>query len=382
MKIPVLAVILAVLAAPAGAQRQKLGTINTETPEGQLLQQIGTEADETKKLALLEQFAVQHPKHEGTGWVYAHLITAYTKGSQFDKAMETGEKLLALDPEDVENAHFALKAAEAKKDPDAVLKWAVRTSDVARKVAQLPKPADEDAAEEWKTRVDFAKQVDVYTDYSLYAMALQTTDPRKKLALADALEQRSPQSQYLPQLTEQRFVAYLQAGDNPKAIAYAEKVLEKDQSNADMLLAVAESYLSQKKEPDKVVALCAKALEVVSGGAKPQGMPDAEWEKKKTLVSGRARWMTGVVYATQRKWAQADQALRAALPGVKDNQRMTAEALFYLGLANYHLAEKGDVQRIRDAAQFNEQCAAIPSPFQGQARNNLKVIRNQYRGIK
>ena len=361
----------------ATAQRSKL-TINAETPEGQLLQQIGQESDESKKLALLEQFAAKFPKHEGLAWVYGQMVSAYAKASQFDKAMEAGDKLLAIDAEDLEIAHETLKAAEAKKDPDAVVKWAAKTSELARKVAQSPKPKEEDEAEDWKRKVDFAKQLDVYTEYSVYALALQIPDPRKKVALADALEQRNPQSQYLPQLGMPRFIAYLQAGENQKAVALAEKILEKDQNSEEMLLAVAQSYMAQKKDPDKVLAYCAKVSELAQSKPKPEGVSDADWEKRKTQLSGRAQWMTGVTYASQSKWAQADQALRAALPAVKDDPRMTAEALFYLGLANFRLGEKGDDNRILEALRFNEQCAAIASPFQGPARTNIKAIRSKY----
>src|SRR5256885_659729 len=77
--------------------------------------------------------------------------------------------------------------------------------------AQMPKDEDED---EWKKRVDFAKQVNTYSEYSLYAMALQTPDPRKKIALIEDLQQRNPQSQYLGQVQLVQFQAYRQAGDN------------------------------------------------------------------------------------------------------------------------------------------------------------------------
>src|SRR3990172_2273975 len=121
MKTWVLALALVLIAAPVTAQRHKL-TINAETPEGQLLQQIGLESDVPKKLALMEQFGAQFPKHEAAAWVYAQMVPAYSEAQQYDKAMDAGDKLLALDPEDVEIAHACLKAAEAKKDPDAVKK--------------------------------------------------------------------------------------------------------------------------------------------------------------------------------------------------------------------------------------------------------------------
>lgn len=377
MKTLILAAAMAATAGFATAQRHKL-TINAETPEGQLLQQIGQESDAAKKLALLEKFAAEHPKHEGIAWVYAQMVTAYSKANQYDKALDAGEKLLAMDPADLEIAHESLKAAEAKKDPDVVIKWATKVSDAARKVAQTPKPSDEDAAEEWKTQVDFAKQLDVYTEYSIYALALQTADPRKKIQLIDALEQRNPQSQYLPQIANQRFLAYVQAGESEKAVALAEKILEKDQSNEEMLLAVADHYRAGKKEPDKVVALCTKALEVLGSKPKPEGIAEADWERRKTQLSGRAHWMIGLVQAGRNNWTEADRALRASLPGIKDSPAMTAEALFYLGLANFRLGEKEcEKTRILDAYRFTQQSAAIRSPYQGAARTNLKAFQGK-----
>lgn len=374
MKTWVLVLALMLVAAAAAQRRQII--INAETPEGQILQQIGQEADDAKKLALMEQFVAQYPKHEAAAWVYSQMVPAATKVGQYDKAIATGEKLLALDPEDMEAAHLALKAAEGKKDPDAVKKWAVMTSEIARKVAQSPKPEDEDEAEEWKQRVDFAKQVDTYTGYSLYATALQTTDPQKRIMLIETLEERAPESEYLPQIQGQYFLALRQAGNVEKAVAVAEKLLAKDASNEDMLLVVADYHMQRGKEPEKVLEYSAKMIEVMNSKAKPEGLSDADWESKKAQILGLAHWMTGVTYSTQNKFSQADQSLREALPFIKDNDQLLAGAYFHLGVANYKM------EKILDAIKFNEECIKIKSPFQGPAQRNLRAIRSQYRVVK
>jgi tetratricopeptide (TPR) repeat protein len=364
-------------AAAASAQRHKLGTINAETPEGQLLQQIGTESDEAKKLALLEDFAAKYPKHEGVSWVYEQLVGSYTKAGQYDKVVETGEKAIAIDPADVDTAYACLQAAEAKKDPAMVIKWSGATSEAARKIVQSPKPTEADEAEEWTRRVDFAKQVDVRSEYSLYAAMLQTTDPKQKIALGEALERRNPQSQYLPQMADQRFQAYVQAGDAAKAVALAQKTVAAGQGSVEMLLALASDAMS-KKQADQAVGYSKKAIEAAEAKPKPEGVADADWQSWKTQVTGNAHWIAGRTYAGQNKWSATDQELRAALPGVKANREMLAEALFYAGLANYRLAEAGDHQRARDALKFSEECAAIPGRFQVPARTNVKAIRSQY----
>ena len=378
MKITAAAAIFLVTAGSVFAQRHRV-IIDIATPEGQVLKQIEQESDEARKLALLEQFAAQYPKQEGAVWVYEQLVAAYDKASQPDKLLATGEKLLALDPTDVEDAHTCLKVAlESKRDPDLVLKWAVVTSEAARKVAQTPKPAEADQVEDWTRRVDFAKQVDIYTEYALYAMAIQTPDPQKKILLGDALERRNPQSQYITQVAEQRFLAYARTGDNAKALAIAEKTIEKDQSNAEMLLAVADGYRA-KKQADKVAELTAKAIQIAASKPKPEGVSDADWNAWKTQITGRANYLLGLTYAALENWPQTDQALRSALPGVGNSPDMKAETLFYLGVADYRIAEGGKAELARDAVNFSEQCAAIPGPYQERARANAKAIRTKYK---
>lgn len=251
-------VILGLLLASGAGAQQKLGVVNAETPEGALLQQIGQEEDGTKRLALLEKFAAEHSKHESTGWVYSQIQAIHLKANQFDQALAVGEKLAALDPNDLEAAHNNLKAAEAKKDPDLVKKWAGLTSQIAIKVSQSPKPSNEEEEEIWKHRIDFSKQLNTYTEYSLYAIAVQTQDPRKRLELAEALRQRNPQSEYSAKMGGVEFDAYRMIPDNQKAMATAERVLAIDQSNPDMLVFAANQYMEQKKEPDKVIAYARK----------------------------------------------------------------------------------------------------------------------------
>jgi tetratricopeptide (TPR) repeat protein len=361
----------------ATAQHHKPATIDAGTQEGQLLQQIGGETDQAKKLAMLEDFAAKYPKHEGAAWVYEQMMDAYSKAGQYDKVFDSGEKLLALDPADVETAYACLQAAEAKKDPDQVIKWSARTSALARKAAEAPKPTEADAVDAWTHQVDYAKQVDVRSEYSLYATMLETTDPKKRIQLGEALEQRNPQSQYLAQMAQPRFIAYMQTGERVKAVALARTVLDKDQSSVEMLLAVADSEQTAKHW-DSAAALSKKAAEVAAAKPKPEGVADADWEKWKTQMTGQAHWTAGLAYAGAAKWLLADKELRIALPGVKSDNAMFAEALFYLGLANYRLGEAGQTERIRDALHFSEQCAVIPGRFQAPARTNVKAIQARY----
>jgi tetratricopeptide (TPR) repeat protein len=373
---PIAILFALLLGAPGWSQCHKLTEINATSPEGQLLQKAGLEEDPAKKLALQEEFVAQFPQHEAAGWVYEQLLTAYVKANDADKALAVGDKLAAMPPECVEDAQASLKAAELKKDPDLVLKWSAKTSELAQQVVASPKPADADEAENWKARVDYARQVNTYTEYSLYAMALATPDSKKQVALIEALQQRNPKSEYLPKAVDALFVAYQKSGATDKAVAFAQQVAATGTPSEDMLLVLTDDA-AKKKDGEKVHTYSAKLVEAVGSKPKPDGIADADWTKRKNTILGLAYYMNGKQYFNEGKLAPADQELRKALPLVEDtNAALKPEVLFYLGLSNYKM------EKIQDAVNYFKACAALKSPFQAQATKNLTAMRTQYHGIK
>jgi lipopolysaccharide biosynthesis regulator YciM len=243
-------------------------------------------------------------------------------------------------------------------------------------MAAKPKPAEADDAETWKNEVQYAKQVDQYSDYALYRAALESRDPKMTIELCEELAQHNPKSEYVPKTAETLFVAYRQTGANDKAIALAEKVLATDQTNEDMLLVVADNYMQNKKEPERVHAYSAKIVQVMSAKPKPEGVSDADWTARKNLVTGLAHFMSGKLYYNEGKFAPAETELRSALPLVESNATLKPEVLYLLAYANYKL------ERVQEAATYYRACAAIKSPFQATAAKNLQGIQAQYRGIK
>ncbi|HUE05595.1 MAG TPA: hypothetical protein VMR62_38995 [Bryobacteraceae bacterium] len=362
-------------AAPAWTQCHKLAEMNTTTPEGQLLQKAGLEEDAAKKQALQEEFVAQYPQHEAAGWIYEQLLIAYVKANDGDKAVAVAEKLAAIPPECVEVAQQSLKAAELKKDPDLVLKWSAKTAELAQKVIASPQPTAADEVENWKARVDYARQVNTYTEYSLYATALTTADPKKQAALIESLQQRNPKSEYLAKAADTLFVAYQKSGQTDKAVALAQQVAATGSPSEDMLLVLTQDA-AKKKDRDKVHAYSAKLEELVGSRPKPEGVADADWTKRKNAILVFAYSVNGEQYFNEGKLAPADQELRKALPLVEDGTPTKPEVLFFLGLANYKM------EKAQDAYNFFKACAAVKSSYQAQANKNLLAIRTQYHGIK
>src|SRR5436305_15022850 len=88
-----------------------------------------------------------------------------------------GQNLSATESTDLDAAYASLKAAEAKQDIAEILKWSDTVSGLARNIAQSPQPDQADQVEGWKQRVDYAKQVDTYTEYSVFAAAIAKPEP-------------------------------------------------------------------------------------------------------------------------------------------------------------------------------------------------------------
>jgi tetratricopeptide (TPR) repeat protein len=325
---------------------------------------------------MFEKFMQDYPKSENLAWVYSQMQPLYVKANQPDKAVDAGDKIMALDPEDLDTALATLKAAEAKKDPDLVKKWSNTTGALAQKVIASPQPKDEDAVEDWKKQVDYAKQVNTYSEYAIDAMALQTTDPRKKVDLIEALYDRNPQSQYMPQLLPAAVQALQQMNDADRKTAFAEKVLAKDPDNDEMLLVAADGYSQKGKEPDKVIAHSNKLLAVMNQKAKPDGVNEADWTKRNNAIICLAHYWPGKAYYSQKKYGPAKKELTEALSLSDSNPALKPELLFMLGDCEYRL------ENIAEALKYFQQCAAIKSGLQTQAAKNVAAIKSQYRAVK
>ncbi len=200
---------------------------------------------------------------------------------------------------------------------------------------------------------------------------MQSQDPRKRVAMVDALSARNPKSQYASQMAQMQFASFRQLNDNAKALALAEKTLETDQSSDDMLAFVINEYVEKKRDPEKVIAYSARLVELMDTKPKPEGVSDDDWAKRKKSLSGLAHFWSGSTSFTLKKYPAADKELRAAIPLVEGNDQLKAATLFFAGL------NSNSMKNLPDALMFNQQCAAIKSQFQAQAVKNVNVLKSQ-----
>ena len=365
--------LVACLTCPLLAGINKKLVVKPDTPEGNFLELISLETDYDKRLTLIEQFTTMFPRSESIGWAYAQLQEANLRDAHWDKAIVMGDKLLDLDPDDLEAARGNLQSARAKDDKMLIKKYVDLTEAIALRVVKTPGPADDpDQAATQKKREELAAGLLAQQEYGLYNQALNTSDARKKIALLDQLLQLDPHTKYLNDVLLSYFLAYKQLNDTQKALAAAEKVLLRDQGHEDVLLFVADYYFRRKEEPRKVLDYCEKIVALMNSKKRPASLSDAEWAHQKALYAGVAHYMAGTVHMNDEHYDSADRSLRLALPLLEDNNTYLPAVLSSLGWANYQLA------KYSEAVRFYRRCLAFDGAYKEQAEKNLAAIKAQH----
>ena len=273
--------------------------------------------------------------------------------------------------DDLDDHYAALKEAQPKKDPDEVKKLAMETAKDAKAEAAKAQPTGGAAeVDQFKKRVEFAKEVQAFAEYSLSTTAV-SAPTAKTIELVDALIEINPKSTYLNDCA----YSYLQAlaKEGKKPADGAQKILSGAPNNEDALYTVATTSMNG--------TYATRLVNVMKSRAKPEGMADADWERKKSLYLGQGYYVAGAAACTKSTWTDCDKNLRAALPYVSKEPSVAGPTYFYLGLANYNLAKiTSDRAKLQEAEKFSEQSAAIAGPMQQQAARNVTAMKQDLAG--
>jgi len=265
----------------------------------------------------------------------------------------------AVIPEDLENAFQSLNEAVSKKAAAEVKDLAAETCALARQIESVR-----------------AREIELYTEYALYATAL-ASPPTTTADLLAALEQQNPKSRYLDEAYGPYLLALHQTGAASKIPAIAAKAIANFPNNEDLLLVLADTALS-RKQSDRALNYAERLLSTMYKHSKPEGMSAADWERKRSAALGRGHWIAGLLHAEKAQYYEADKDLRSALPLIKGNEAMLAPALFHLGVVNYELGRMTMRKaRVLEAATFSEQAAALGGPLGQQAWHNALVMKTE-----
>jgi len=272
---------------------------------------------------------------------------------------------------DLDTSYQSLQDAVKDKDVEAVKKLAAETSAMARE--ELAKPAGDDA--DAKQRVEYLHSVDTYAEYALYATAVQSEAP-VMVGLIATLEKQNPKSKYLDAGYGPYLAALAKTGAAAKVPEIAEKALANFPQNPDLLIYLVNNAANHG-QTDRELGLSTRIISLWNSHPKPpEGVSEADWDRKRDVSLGPAYYMAGLVSASSQRWMDADQQLRAALSYAKNNPTTNANALFQLGIANYNIGKATmNKARVLDGIRFSKQAAAIPGPVAQQAWHNAQAMQ-------
>jgi tetratricopeptide (TPR) repeat protein len=370
-----LAILFACISLSVFADRHKLD-IDPESKAGFMLQQIKQERSAAKRLDLMVQFLDEFPKDENLPWVLEHLQPAYLDVKAFDKAIVAGDRLLGLDPKDIDAASANLKAAQELKDAELIHKYAKAAWSTAEEVVKAGKPSNLEKTD-WDKQVDFCRTVKTYAEYSVFALA-PADDKEKREQVFAWVEEMNPESTYLKgaKAPPSSTTLTASAASSADAVKQAQKTIATDPTNVDALATLSEAA-NQTNDYGRVIAFTGKLIEILSG-AKPAELSDADWKLRRERYLLPALWLNGISNSLRGNFAQADRSLRAVLPSIRSNPTLLSTGLYHLGYVNYQLAEKGEPNRVFEGLKFFQECAQIKSNYQEQAAKNIVAIKSEF----
>ncbi len=353
-------------------------TINSESEQGALITQAGMAEDAAEKIQLLETFISRYGEHSAVGYAYLQLQGLYLPQNNFDKVIEYGQKLVAIVPGDVEVRHNLTKGYEGKQDWDALLPHLLETKPFAETDRQAPEPEYEDEVEAWQAKIDYAKGVVQYIEYSIYTSALKITDPQTKVNYMDALREHYPESEYAKQTADYYVQAYQQLGDFPKMFEAMETSIAANPNNEGYLFTLADTYVGQGQH-DKARDYAQQLLQVMVEKPMPDGQTPEGWAKHQALFTAYGNYVLGklqVIQAGDSKQAYRDaRKLLLTLEDTLKEQggQVWGSLAYFLGICYVKLDIGGD--NIAVATKWMSIASETASPYQGEAQNTLAAIR-------
>src|SRR5882757_9554052 len=117
-----------------GQQIGKFVPIQAGSEVDHALTEINAATDPAQKLALIDKFAAG-PGSEGDNPLVVDglYVDYYIEQKNYDKAMEYGDKLFALDPDSFQNAMNMIRAASEKGDSERVVGYGEKAAGILKR---------------------------------------------------------------------------------------------------------------------------------------------------------------------------------------------------------------------------------------------------------
>lgn len=203
----------------------------------------------------------------------------------------------------------------------------------AASVAQDPaqpqaQPAGQAQAAQPSQPAQQKKEIKDPAEYNAYVGAVQASDPNSKISGLEAFLQQYPNSVMKTDALELLMASYQQTNNAAKMMDAAQRLLTADPNNLQGLALMAYTKRAQaeaNQNPQQNLAEAAqfgqKGLDALKTAPKPEGMPDADFEKRKQAMAAIFNGSVGINALQTKNFPQAQQALRAAVDAEPNDLR-------------------------------------------------------------
>jgi len=361
------AVLLTVAPCFVSAQVDRI-VIPAGTPEDQALSTISKEDDPQKKLALYQDFVKQFSSNSAAvaygDW---QISQAYQATGDMPKALEFGDKALEGSARNLDILVSQAGIAQQMKDNAKVIDYSVRGGEVYNSIAKQAKPegiADQDFAAQLEQQKEASKGSYEFLEAAAFNAIAEQNDAKMRMDYIERFTPAFPNSRFEDSVASYAMVALGELRDTPRLIAYGEKSLATNPNSLPILLMLANTYADDPKSGSlpKAVSYAEKVLEI----AKPDA-PDADRSRK--LSAGLAQSTLGYAHMKQDKTAMAIPELRSACTLLKgQDDQSYAVAGYRLGYAYAKL------NKVSEAREVLMDVVKIQGPVQPLAQDLLGKV--------
>jgi tetratricopeptide (TPR) repeat protein len=365
------AVVAAALCSTTLAQIGRRVTIQAGTPEDKALQQIGATTDPAQKIELLHKFMAEFGQSDAALAAFELYIAHYAAEKNFAKVFESAEKALAFDPENFAIAFTALRIAQEQNDHARLFHYGQVIGGILTRFRASAAPAGTEA-EAWEGQkravLDELRNNINYTEYSFFSTAYGLKDPAAKAAAIEHFLGAFPDSQYAAMGATLAADAYRQAGQGPRMVTFAEKVLARDPNHYGLLVQLADYWADGKEQLEKAEQYATKALSLLAQAPKPESLTPEQWTQQKNLQTGLAYAAIGQAQVHTKRDAPAVESFKSAAPLLKPYNFYYGRCLYLWGFA---LARQ---KKSAEARPVLTEAAALDSPYKPLAQESLAKL--------
>ena len=355
------------IAVAVRAQVTKI-MIPAGTPEDQATQAIGNENDGQKRLAMLQEFVKNFSANpQAAAYGNWQLSQQFLEQGDAAKALESGEKALAIQPNNLDILISLCTVAQKMNATDKLMDYAVRGGTAFNGIAKQPKPegfsAEEFALKIQQDQDPFRPSYEYLEATGLNAMMAEQ-DAKRRMGYVERYLAAFPGSRFQEQVMQLALYTLGQMKDSARLASFAEKALAANPSNVSTLVVLADAFAEfpEAAATERAEGYARKALEA----SKTQTGLD---EVKLRMFSGMAHSALGYALMKQEKTLPAIAEFKTASAELKDHPEAYAAVLYRLGFA---YAKTG---KLPEAKAVLSEAITIQGPYQQLSRDLLAKVQ-------